>query len=141
MFVIIVYHIKARRGLNFTRSAVLHPRLAPWNRLLNFDDELSILEMTGFSRQAFMLLESVCFPEESIIRRVGRPSSIDNRGKLGLYLFFVGSRMSVKHLYLIFGLVQTSACVFINEMLKLVVCKLKKHPVSAIRYPTDDILI
>ncbi len=99
MFVIIVYHIKARRGLNFTRSAVLHPRLAPWNRLLNFDDELSILEMTGFSRQAFMLLESVCFPEESIIRRVGRPSSIDNRGKLGLYLFFVGSRMSVRYLW------------------------------------------
>ena len=97
--------------------------------------------MTGFSRQAFMLLELVCFPEESIIRRVGTPSSIYNRGKLGLYLFFVGSRMSVKHLYLIFGLVQTSACVYINEMLKLVVRKLKKHPVSAIRYPTDDILI
>ena len=85
-----------------------------------------------------MILESTCFPAESHTRRVGRPSSIDNRGKLGLYLFFVGSRMSVKHLCLIFGIVPTSACVYINEMIKLVVRKLKKNPVSAIRYPTED---
>ena len=56
LFVMIVDHNNASKIHSLTRSAVLHPRLAPRNRLLNLDNEQSFLEMTGFSRQAFMLL-------------------------------------------------------------------------------------
>jgi hypothetical protein len=45
-----------------TQSAVLHPRLAPWENLLNFGDDDSFLTMTGFSRQAFLLLEDILKP-------------------------------------------------------------------------------
>jgi hypothetical protein len=48
-----------------TRSAILQPRLAPWERLLNFGDDGSFLTMTGFSRASFVLLENILKPLKS----------------------------------------------------------------------------
>ena len=75
----------------------MQPKFAPWMHLLNHGDDASFLDLTGFSRHAFMLLEQCVFSGANV-KRVGRPSALDNRGKLGLYLFFIGSKMATKQL-------------------------------------------
>ena len=44
--------------------------------------------MTAFTKNAFNKLERAVFPPDAArIKSVGRPELIDNRGKVGLYLF------------------------------------------------------
>lgn len=68
----VVYLNSIRERHKLTRSAVLRPKFAPWMQLLNFEDETSFLDLTGFSRAAFMQLETACFTEQDGIR-TGRP--------------------------------------------------------------------
>lgn len=134
----VLYVNSQRNRHKLTRSALQHPHLAPWQQIVNFADESSFLDLTGFSRAAFKDLFTVCFPPEELAVKAGRPSSLDNQGKLGLYLFYLGSRMSVKHLCLIFGVVPSVACKYINEMIKLVPSRLSSNARAAILYPDED---
>ena len=68
----VVYLNSIRERHKLTRSAVLRPKFAPWMQLLNFGDETSFLDLTGFSRAAFMQLETACFTEQDGIRTVNR---------------------------------------------------------------------
>jgi len=133
---ILVYNGQRNRH-RLTRSALLPPRQAPWMQLLNFGDQSSFLDLTGFTRPAFMELEAVLFGDSALGKR-GRPSLLDDRGQLGLYLFFLGSRMQYKHLCLIFGITPTSACDYINRLMVLVCEKLKRHPLARIQLPDRD---
>jgi hypothetical protein len=135
LFMAVVWYNSLRSRSILTRSAVLEPILSPWNRVLVYGDEGSFLELTGFSRMAFASLESYLFTADANDRRVGRPSSLDSNGELGLYLFFVGSQMKTKHLCLIFGVIPTTANKTILKMMKLVCRKLKNHPASKIVFP------
>lgn len=58
--------------------------------------------MTGFSREVFALLHMEG-PEDREGLSGGK-SNPCRAAKLGLFLFFVGSRMGFKHLCLIFGI-------------------------------------
>lgn len=135
IFLLCLLHI-AIRVYNGQRRNQKLTRAAPWFRLLNFGDDYSFLNLTGFTRFAFMQLEAVLL--DGLPVRRGRPPQLDFRGQLGLYLFFLGSRMGLKHLCMLFGIVPSSASVFINRMMKLVSCKLSVHPRAAVIFPSQE---
>jgi hypothetical protein len=127
------------RSRNYlTRSALLLPALSPWQRLLNFGDDKSFLLMTGMTRAAFVLLDRAIFPFESTMPIVGRPSSLDSRGQLGLFLFYIGSKMGTKHLCTIFGITPSCSSRFVNDLLRLVVKRLLVNEHAKIEFPSKE---
>jgi DDE superfamily endonuclease len=133
-------HNSIRRRNKLHRRALLHPKQSPWERLYTHGDSSSFLVMTGLSRTAFQELSSVLFQDNNqqpILRR-GRPELLDCNAQLGLYLFFIGSTMGIKHLCLIFGVVPSVCSKVINSMVRLVVKKLKNHPLAKVRFPDAD---
>jgi hypothetical protein len=68
------------------------------------------------------------------MQRTGRPQLMHPPAQLGLYLFFIGRTMGNKHLCLFFGITSE----IINEMLLLVVCKLKRHPLAEVMFPDAE---
>jgi hypothetical protein len=69
---------------------------------------------------------------------MGRPELLDPIAQLGLYLFFIGSTMGIKHLCLIFGVTPMRCSVVINKMMQLVVKKLKSHPLAKVKFPDKE---
>ena len=134
----IVASNNARFRHRLCRRALLHPILSPWQNLINYADESSFLTITALSRIAFVELEKVLFPSEGAVVRRGRPEMLNCRGKLGLYLLYATSRMEVKFLCMIFGIVPTTCIKYINEMMKLVVKKLKNHEAAKISFPMSE---
>ena len=118
-----------------TRRAILQPRLAPWERLLNFGDDGSFLTMTGFTRPAFLLLETLLKPPSPPLPIGGRPSELNFRAQLGLFLLWNCSRMRIKDLCLIFGCVPTSANRYLKKFLSRAAPILRRHPDSRIQFP------
>jgi len=72
--------------------------------------------MTGLSRQAFSLLHEVLFLGQQP-QRTGRPQLMPSTAQLGLFLFYIGSTMGIKHLCLMFGITPTIFSIIINKML------------------------
>jgi hypothetical protein len=141
ILLVVVTVNNSRHRHRLTRSALLHPILSPWNQLLRNADDGSFLSITGFNRVGFKELERTVFPIEDIALigvKNGRPEILDNKGKLGLFLLYVTSRMEVKHLCLIFGVPPTTCIRYINKMMKLIVKKLKNNAISRIRFPQND---
>ncbi len=97
--------------------------------------------MTGFSRAAFQDLCLVLFIENNqqpILHR-GKPELLDCAAQLGLYLFFIGSTIGIKHLCLIFGVVPSCCSDVISKMLQLVVKELiMNHPLAKVRFPNVE---
>ena len=117
---ILVYN-SIRKRSKLRRAALLGPRESAWNRLLNYGDDQSFLEMTGFNRRTWMQLEDIIFPiHEGIQTKRGRPPVLNDRGQLGLLIFFLGSTMTLSQLCMIFGVVPSSTCIYINRLLKRV---------------------
>ena len=139
----ILYYNSCRNRHKLTRSGILRPKLSPWQHLLTNGDDQSFLEVTGFDRNSFLRLEQILYPdcEEILRRKPGRPSSFDKRGQLGLYLLFVNSTMKTKHLCLIFGIVPSSASVYINRMMKLIAKKLKRDLAARIQFPNQEKMV
>ena len=77
----IIYYNGRRNGSKLHRAALVHPRMAPWFRLLNFGDDMSPLNITGFTRYAFMQSGIVLLENKASQR--GRPALLDFRGQLG----------------------------------------------------------
>jgi hypothetical protein len=90
--------------------------------------------MTGLSRQAFLLLFDVLFPDNQQPKKAGKPPLMDPTAQLGLYLFFIGSTMGIKHLCLIFGVTPSVCSRTIHAMLLLVVQKLFRHPLAMVSF-------
>jgi hypothetical protein len=134
IYAVVMYYNSRRRNAKLSRSALALPRCSPWVRLLMFGDDSSFLSMTGFSRLAFYALKDVVFTDVPVSR--GRPMLLDKEGQLGLLLFYLGSRMQLKHLCMLFGIVPSSASVIINRMLILVPRKLRDNDTAAVRFPT-----
>lgn len=130
-----------RRRCYLTKYALLPPNLTPWQRLLDFGDEQSFLLMTGMSKNGFLYLEDVLFGNSHrwmMRRRRGRPFGLDEKGLLGLYLFYIGSKMQSKHLCMIFGVTPSACSRIVNMMIKLVVRKLETNVHAAITFPDDE---
>jgi hypothetical protein len=121
------------------RCALLAPAESPWTKLYRYGDASSFLTMTGMSRQAFLQLFDVLFIDGHQQRyRGGQPPLMDPIAQLGLYLFFVGSTMGIKHLCLIFGVTPSVCSRTITAMLSLVVQKFKIHPWARVKFPDVD---
>ena len=141
LFAAAMWYNSMRNRSRLTRSAILEPKLSPWARLYQFGDEGSFLELTGFTREAFRNLRNVLFGDrDNNGRRVGRPSSLDFNGEVGLYLFFVGSNMRLKHLCLVFGVVPTTAAVTIWKIMNRICKMLKRHPAAEVYFPDAELM-
>ena len=124
----------ARERHYLLRPGVVSAKHSPWVKLLGEGDDGSFLDITGFTKEAFYGLEAAVFPEGQVPSR-GRPPMLDNKGRLGLVLLFLGSRMETKFLCLLFGVVPTTANMNINAMLRLVVKKLKRNSAAKVSFP------
>jgi len=130
-----VYNNARDNRARLTRSAILQPRLAPWERLINFGDDGSFLTMTGFSREAFMLLENILKPPPPSFNFGGRPSKLNFRAQLGLFLMWCCSRMKIKELCLLFGCVPSSAHRYLKNMLSRAAPLLRRNPDAQVKFP------
>ena len=129
--------IRTRHRL--TRSAVVEPALSPWQHLLQFGDDQSFTEMTGFDRITFHMIANTLFPiQNRLIPKLGRPYILDHLGQLGLFLFYVGSTMKIKHICMIFGIVPSSCSDIINRIMIKVIGELSTHFASRIQFPNEE---
>ena len=90
---------------NLLKCALVRPSVSPWAKLLSCGDESSFLMLTGFNYTSFRLLVSSIFTDDERFgpRGKGRPHALDFNARMGLCLFFLGSRMRLKHLLMLFG--------------------------------------
>ena len=106
LLVTIQYHNSIRDKGNLYRPAIVLPEHSAWQHLYVNADDTSFLLLTGVSREVFRMLLNILYPHGSVDsagRRRGRPRSLLPHAELGLFLFYIGSTMSIKHLCLIFG--------------------------------------
>ena len=139
LLLLVLYHNNIRDRSYLLRAALVEPNQAPWKKLFDHGDDCSFLHMTGLSREAFRALLEYTFDLDylSRYRRRGRPPSLPPEGMLGLFLFYLGSTMHIKHLCLIFGVTPTVCCRVINMMLKRVVRDLRSHPMARVQFPDE----
>ena len=124
-----------RRRHYLTRRAIVPSKYSSWTHFYNYADDNSFIEVTSMSKVCFNNLLRILFPPEDVQllgRKRGRPPSLDNAGKLGLYLFYIGSTMKRKHLCLIFGVIPTTVTNTLSEMIPLIESKLSKQLESKI---------
>ena len=133
----ITFYNSLRSRHYLKRQAIVPPQLSSWSYLYKNADESSFLHLTGYSRCAFENLKGILF-EGVEYNTTGRPELLDHAGKLGLYLFFVGSTMEIKYLCSQFGILEGTASTIIKSMCELVIKKLKSRPESSITWPNED---
>jgi hypothetical protein len=144
LFIVLVggiaaYNLARNPRPKLTRSALLPPSRAAWRKLYHHGDAASFLNLTGFTRPAFKTLLRIVFPENDTgVNRRGRPQLLDPKDKLGMLCIYMNSRMDVKHLCLIFGVVPTTCSDTVEHMVVRVIKYLKNNPLSRIKFPTDD---
>ena len=91
------YSNSIRERMWLYREAILHPSKSLWNHLFHYGDPSSFLLMTGLTREAFGMLHDILKPpgHPSLPKPQGRKWSLSSEGQLGLFLFYIGSTMSV----------------------------------------------
>ena len=121
------------------RQALVHPKFSAWRRLLNYGNEGSFLDLTGFDFQTFRELVNLIAiaSERGNHRSVGRPKLLNIDDEIGLYLFYLNSTMKAKHLALIFGILPNTVNSTIRRMMKRVVRALKAHPDAKVQFPDE----
>jgi hypothetical protein len=129
----IIYNSLRRRSL-LTRSAILLPGQSPWMHIWDKADDGSFLELTGFDRHSFDVLVQVLFPTP-VNQIMGRPRLLDEKDKVGLYLFYVYSIMKINNLCLIFGTTPSRCFAVVRFMMVHVYDTLKTHDVSKVSFP------
>lgn len=137
-FCAIIVFNSLRNLSKLTRSAILPPSMSPWRKLWADGDDKSFLTMTGFSRHAFRLLHEALWTSNALggsYSPVGRPSILTNVDRLGLVLFYLGSKVTLSELCMLFG-VSVSLCgETINDMLRLICHRLKDQTDAEIAFP------
>jgi DDE superfamily endonuclease len=130
----VIQYNNLRRRSTLTRTAILLPGQSPWIHILENADDGSFLELTGFDRLAFAHLLQVLFPNP-LPQHMGRPRLLDEKDKVGLYLFYVNSTMTINNLCLIFGTTPSRCSAVISFMMSHVYDTLKYHEVSKVSFP------
>ena len=65
IILLVKYHNSIRDRTYLLRAAVVHPSLSPWRYLYDHGDDCSFLHLTGLTREAFIVLQSILFPPEA----------------------------------------------------------------------------
>jgi len=119
---------------NLLRCSIVMPCQLAWQHL--YADSPSVTLMTGLSWVVFQnLLDILSSQSTWSIARTGRPYSLSPSAELGLFLFYIGSTMNLKHLCLIFGTTPAVCSRSIKKMLKAIPSKLRRHPFAKIEFP------
>eukprot|EP01040_Poterioochromonas_malhamensis_P010475 gene10475-11397_t len=119
-----------------TRSAIVKPHFSAWKRLLNFVDDKSLTNITGLNRQSFFRLVNITYIEEPNPR--GRPKLLQNVDRVGLGLLYLGSKMGLKHLSMIFGIVPSTVSTILKEVLQRFANHLKSDEAAAVLFPDSS---
>ena len=103
-------------------------------------DPQSFFSLTGVTREVFGVLLDIIYPAHDtsqwIVRRKrGRPRLLWPTAELGLFLFWIGSTMNLKHLCLIFGITPSVCSRSIIKLLKRIPSKLRNHPFARVEFP------
>jgi hypothetical protein len=134
LFVLQIHSVCNRTKLH--HCALLSPHESPWVKLYCCGDVPSFPTMTGMTRQAFTLLNDVLLlGQQPQSTGQGRHQPMDPTAQSGLFLFFIWVH---KHLCLIFGATPAVCSRFINQILKLVVKKLRRHPLARVLFPNAE---
>ncbi len=124
VILLLLYHNSLRDRSYLHRQSVVQENEAPWRRLFLHGDSTPFIHMTGLTREAFRSLLDYLFDLDFIAphRHRGRAHSLPPEGYLGLFLFYLGSTMSYKHLCMFFVITPSVCSRIINNMLSKVVC-------------------
>ncbi len=128
LLAMIQHYNSIRDRYNLSRQAIVLPRSSPWQHLFDNADPDSFLLMTGVTRDVFGMLLTILYPASTIqrlIRAKGRPRLMSPHAELGLFLFYIGSTMQIKHLCLIFGITPTRCAAVIRHLLRAIPSKLQ----------------
>jgi hypothetical protein len=139
LFILLLHASNSVRNRTYLHHcALLTPAESLWTKLHRYGASSSFLSLTGLLQQAFSLLFDLLFPDNQQHKKVGRPPLMDPTAQLGLYLFFIGSTMVIKHLSFIFGITPSVCIRTICAMLSLVVQKLFRHLLAMVKFPDAD---
>ena len=130
----VMYYNSLRRRSFLTRTAILLPGQSPWLHIWENADDASFLELTGFDRYSFNLLVQVLSPDPQV-QVMRRPRLLDEKDKLGLYLFYVNSTIALNNLCLIFGTTPSRCSAVVSFMMSHVYDTLKTHEISRVMFP------
>ena len=136
---LLIYCNTLRERHKLTRSSLLSPAFSPWKQLLNHGDDSSFLDLTAFCRRAFSNLVNLCKVHYRDYQ-TGRHLSLDLQDQVGLYLFYVCSRMGLKHLCMIFGIVPSTASSYLSNIMTIIIKALKRHRLAAIKFPCEGVM-
>jgi len=134
----ILYYNSIRRRHLLTRSGILFPGQSPWRNLYENGDEGSFLNVTGFSREAFEEMHEHLYGDLPEHRGPGRPRLLNSRDELGIILTYLGSRMRLSELCLIFGCTPSRCSNIINHQLETLSQRLKRNLKARIHWPDTD---
>ena len=134
----ILYYNSIRRRHLLTRSGILFPGQSPWRNLYENGDEGSFLNVTGFSREAFEEMHEYLYGDLPEHRGPGRPRLLNSRDELGIILTYLGSRMRLSELCLIFGCTPSRCSNIINHQLETLSQRLKRNLKARIHWPDTD---
>lgn len=103
--------------------------------MLNHGSDDAFLLMTGFTRASFYLLANAVLPQYQY--RTGRSLRLNHVDQLGLYLFYVGSKLRLKDLAYIFYVLPCVASRIIQRMERLIVAALCNEQAAKISFPDE----
>jgi len=101
LFALLIHASNSVRNCSYLHHcALFRPAESPWMKPYHYGDASSFLTMTGMSRQAFLQFFDMLFADcHQQPNKGARSLLMDPTAQLGLYLFFVGSTMGIKHLH------------------------------------------
>ncbi len=99
------YRNKIHVTCNLLCCSIVMPHQSAWQHLYLNADSRSFMLMTGLSQDVFQkLMDTLSSRSTWSISCTGRPYSFSPSTELGIFLFYIGSTMTLKHLCLIFGM-------------------------------------
>jgi hypothetical protein len=131
------YSIRRRCAMH--RNALTSPNQSSWRFFFENADDSSFVSLLGLNRHVFMRLHQILFHRDARNNSDGgRPRSLNSIDELGLILHFLNSPMQHKYIMIIFGATPAVVSRSINDMLKRIVKKLRKHALTEIKLPDEE---
>ncbi len=140
IIIILLLHIynSSRNRMSLNRSALLPANRSSWIQILHGADEQSFFVLMGMSRSTFLKIEKIIFPENPKPQSRGGKFVLNNKGKLGMTLFYLGSRMELKHLAITFGVCPSTCSIYIYNTLRRICFNMRNHVDAKVKFPDEE---
>jgi hypothetical protein len=134
-------NIRLNKKAYLVREALVAVEDSAWRRLLHSRDDGSLRLLTSLDFASFERLYADLFTFEEIAselaRRNGRRSLLTLKDKLGVYLFYIGSRMTESEIGMLFGVLQCTVSQALRYIVPLVSERMVDNPMARIAFPTE----